>query len=94
VASAERAAWPEPIEHPAATAAVAMATMAARIRTLTAVGRERFRPYDPSVRHDRTPPAGWKAGIVLDVLVPVLIGAAILAFVILIFAASSTRAYS
>ena len=47
-----------------------------------------------SVSHDRTPPAGWKAGIVLDVLVPVLIGAAILAFVILIFAASSTRAYS
>jgi len=30
----------------------------------------------------------------VDVLVPVLIGAAILAFVILIFAASSTRAYS
>ena len=47
-----------------------------------------------SVSHDRTPPAGWNAGIVLDVLVPVLIGAAILAFVILIFAASSTRAYS
>jgi hypothetical protein len=46
------------------------------------------------VRHDRNAPAGWKAGIVLDVLVPVLIGAAILAFVILIFAASSTRAYS
>jgi hypothetical protein len=94
VASAERAAWPEPIEHPAATAAVAMATMAARIRTLTAVRRERFRPHDLSVSHDRPPPAGRKAGIVLDVLVPVLIGAAILAFVILIFAASSTRAYS
>jgi hypothetical protein len=47
------------------------------------------------VRHDRTAaPPGWKAGIVIDVLVPVLIGAAILAFVILIFAASSTRAYS
>jgi hypothetical protein len=46
------------------------------------------------VRHDRTAPPGWKAGIVLDVLVPVLIGAAILAFVILIFAASSTRSYS
>jgi len=71
-----------------------MATMAARIPTLTAVGRERFPPYHVPVSHDRTPPAGWKAGIVLDVLVPVLIGAAILAFVILIFAASSTRAYS
>ena len=30
----------------------------------------------------------------MDVLVPVLIGAAILAFVILTFASSSTRAYS
>jgi hypothetical protein len=46
------------------------------------------------VRHERTAPPGWKSGIVLDFLVPVLIGAAILAFVILIFAASSTRAYS
>jgi hypothetical protein len=44
--------------------------------------------------HDRTAPPGWKPGIVLDFLVPVLIGAAILAFVILIFAASSTDAYS
>ena len=51
-------------------------------------------PYAVCVRHDRTAPPGWKAGIVLDVLVPVLIGAAILAFVILIFAASSTRSYS
>ena len=54
----------------------------------------RVRPYAVCVRHDRTAPPGWKAGIVLDVLVPVLIGAAILAFVILIFAASSTRSYS
>jgi hypothetical protein len=46
------------------------------------------------VRHDSTATPGWKAGVVLDVLVPVLIGAAILAFVILIFASSSTRAYS
>ena len=46
------------------------------------------------MRHDRNSPAGWKAGIVVDVLVPVLIGAAILAFVIVIFAASSARAYS
>ncbi len=36
----------------------------------------------------------WKAGVIVDVLVPVLIGAAILAFVILIFASSSTRAYN
>lgn len=50
--------------------------------------------YAIQVRHDRTAPPGWKSGIVLDFLVPVLIGAAILAFVILIFAASSTRAYS
>jgi hypothetical protein len=46
------------------------------------------------VRHERTATPGWKAGVVVDVLVPVLIGAAILAFVILIFAASSTRSYS
>jgi hypothetical protein len=51
-------------------------------------------PYTVPVRHDRAAPPGWKTGIVLDVLVPVLIGAAILAFVILIFAASSTRSYS
>jgi len=37
---------------------------------------------------------GWNAGTVVDFLVPVLIGAVILAFVILIFVASSTRAYS
>jgi len=46
------------------------------------------------VRHDETAPPGWKSSIVVDVLVPVLIGAAILAFVILVFAASSTRSYS
>jgi hypothetical protein len=50
-------------------------------------------PYAVRVRHDRGAPPGWKAGIVLDVLVPVLIGAAILAFVILIFAASSPHGH-
>ena len=43
------------------------------------------------MRPPKTPAHGWNAGVVLDVLVPVLIGAAILAFVILIFAASSAN---
>jgi hypothetical protein len=60
----------------------------------TNVSRPGSMPYAMHVRHDPTAPPGWKSGIVLDFLVPVLIGAAILAFVILIFAASSTRAYS
>jgi hypothetical protein len=54
----------------------------------------RFPPYTVRVGYDSNATPGWKAGVVLDVLVPVLIGAAILAFVILILASSSTRAYS
>jgi hypothetical protein len=37
---------------------------------------------------------GWKAGIAFDVLVPVAIGAALVIFLILIFATSSTRSSS
>jgi hypothetical protein len=43
------------------------------------------------MRPPQTPAHGWKTGVMLDVLLPVLIGAAILAFVILIFAASSAH---
>ncbi|HSD03030.1 MAG TPA: hypothetical protein VLB81_11695 [Gaiellales bacterium] len=46
------------------------------------------------MRRDHTSTRGWKAGIVVDVLVPVLIGAAVVAFLILVFALSSTRASS
>lgn len=51
-------------------------------------------PYPVRVRRDHTSTRGWKAGIVVDVLVPVLIGAAVVAFLILVFALSSTRASS
>ena len=42
-------------------------------------------------RGRKTSAHGWRSGVVLDLLLPVLIGAAILAFVILIFAASSAN---
>jgi hypothetical protein len=41
------------------------------------------------MRRRKTSAHGWRSGV--DVLLPVLIGAAILAFVILIFAASSAN---
>jgi hypothetical protein len=43
----------------------------------------------PAERRDERPPTGWTAGVVLDVLVPLLIGIAILAFAILVFVESS-----
>jgi hypothetical protein len=45
----------------------------------------------PRPGSDGRPPAGWTAGVLIDVLVPLAIGLAILAFVILVFVASSTH---
>jgi cell shape-determining protein MreD len=44
----------------------------------------------PRNRDERSP-AGWTAGVLFDVLVPVAIGLAVLAFVILAFVESSSN---
>jgi hypothetical protein len=44
--------------------------------------------------HDTEAPAGpafWKAATTFDVIVPVVIGVALIVFLILVFAGSSTR---
>jgi hypothetical protein len=46
----------------------------------------------PAHRREDRPPPGWTAGVVLDVLVPLLIAIAILAFAILVFVESSPNA--
>ena len=43
---------------------------------------------------DRIRTLGWRAAIAFDVLVPVAIGAALVIFLVLIFATSSTRSSS
>ena len=65
--------------------------LTAQVTAKRGIGTRGSRSYTVRVRHDRSARSGWKAGLVMDTVVPVLIGAAILAFVILIFAASSAH---
>ena len=46
------------------------------------------------MRRDRIQTLGWKALIAVDQLVPIALGAALIIFLILIFAGSSTRGSS
>jgi hypothetical protein len=46
------------------------------------------------VRRNRIKAAGWRGIIAFDVLVPVVLGAALVIFLILIFASSSTSSHS
>jgi len=60
-------------------------------RPLRAIGSP---AYTVRVRRDRIQTVGWRAMIAFDVLVPVAIGAALVIFLILIFASSSPSSNS
>jgi hypothetical protein len=79
---------------PAATMPITVASNTARMALGRPDGRSGSRAYTVRVRRNRIEAAGWRGIIAFDVLVPVVLGAALVIFLILIFASSSTSSHS